>query len=186
MTSTEIDAATFISSARLRAPQLPVGLARTTPARPVRARGQSGVARLCPARLRQDDARVAVGRAAGARAESVGWLSIDEHDNQPFQFWTAVIAALAVTEAAGSSPAFARLRPPQRALEPRFLRPARRGDRRHSGAALAGARRRATADRPAGDGRAEPVPHPPAGRLRRDPDLSVGPGTRTASPAPHR
>jgi LuxR family maltose regulon positive regulatory protein len=58
---------------------------------------------------------------AEQQGQSVAWLSIDDQDDEPFQFWSAVISALAATPSGRESGSFDSLTPPHHGIEPRFL-----------------------------------------------------------------
>ncbi len=59
--------------------------------------------------------------AENERGDSVAWLSLVESDDQLFQFWSALLAAISVTQAAQDRGDFDRLSPPQHGVEPRFI-----------------------------------------------------------------
>lgn len=56
--------------------------------------------------------------AGGAR---VAWLSLDERDDRPYEFWSALIGALISATEAETTARLDALSPPQQGMEPRFI-----------------------------------------------------------------
>ncbi len=58
---------------------------------------------------------------AMARGEAVAWLSLDESDDRPYEFWSALIDALIGASPPDAAEQLDRLSPPRERVEPRFV-----------------------------------------------------------------
>lgn len=58
---------------------------------------------------------------AAARGEPVAWLSLQEQDDRPYEFWSALIEALVLAGLPGRTEQLDGLSPPTQGTEPRFV-----------------------------------------------------------------
>lgn len=58
---------------------------------------------------------------AVARGEPVAWLSLNEQDDRPYEFWSALIEAILLAGEAGDTEQIDALSPPRQGTEPRFI-----------------------------------------------------------------
>lgn len=117
----DIGSRAYVASTRLQAPRIqPSFVSR---ARLVEdAVGRCRVTLLCAPAGYGKSMLVAdwAGRAA-ARGERVAWLSLQEQDDRPYEFWSALIEALLLAGLPGRTEQLDGLTPPRQGTEPRFV-----------------------------------------------------------------
>ena len=120
-TTGQTDSRPAFGSARLRRPRLAAGLVdRARVAHSALAAGP--VCLVCaPAGYGKTTLVASWAEELELGGDSVAWFTVEDQDNQPFQFWSALLEALSATPAARQSGRFDELRPPQPGFEQHFL-----------------------------------------------------------------
>ncbi|WP_165962894.1 LuxR C-terminal-related transcriptional regulator [Occultella glacieicola] len=111
----------FVSRTRVRVPRVSDGLV-------VRERltalhlGATPVSLVCaPAGSGKTILVVDWARRAAERGERVAWVGLDESDDRPYEFWSALIDALIEAAPADAADELDQLSPPRDRVEPRFI-----------------------------------------------------------------